>query len=353
MSNINMKARMVSPILAIALTFLGSVSVAQSPGDSAPPFPPPGRLVDVGGWRLHLNCSGSSDASRPTVILEAGVGDFSVEWSLVQPGVARFARVCSYDRAGDGWSELGPYPRTMHQIVYELHTLLDKAGEHPPYVLVGHSYGGVIVRLYQSMYPSEVAGMVLVEAGADNPLRMLGDGRVVHASDLPTGRPVPPVKTANPLRESDIPPSALSQMKAGAAEDAAHPNPGSRVKLPPEAQRMRAWALARWQHVAAAVNPVETEELMEMRTQRLKNDHPLGDLPLVVLTRGIAEENGPDSAALEEEHRKDHAAVAALSRKGKQVIAGNSGHHIQLDEPDLVIAMIRRVIAEAMPAHIA
>jgi hypothetical protein len=110
---------------------------------------------------------------------------------------------------------------------------------------------------------------------------------------------------------------------------------------------MRAWALSRWQHAAAAVNPVESEELMGLRTERLKSEHPLGDLPLVILTRGIAEENGPDAGALEEEHRKDHAVLAALSRKGEQVIAKNSGHHIQLDEPELVIATIRRVVAAA------
>jgi hypothetical protein len=189
--------------------------------------------------------------------------------------------------------------------------------------------------------------MVLVEAGADNPLRMLGDGRVVHASDLAAGRPVPPVKTANPLRETDIPPAALSQMKAGAIEAAAHANPGSRSKLPPEAQRMRTWALSRWQHAAAAVNPVESEELMDLRTERLGSEHPLGDLPLVVLTRGIAEEEGPNARALEEEHKNDQATLAAPSRKGEQIIATNSGHHIQLDEPDLVITTIRRVVAAA------
>jgi pimeloyl-ACP methyl ester carboxylesterase len=80
-----------------------------------------------------------------------------VEWSLVQPGVAKFARVCSYDRAGDGWSEFGPHPRTLRQIVYELHTLLDKGGVKPPLVLVGHSYGGWLVRLYAATYPADVA----------------------------------------------------------------------------------------------------------------------------------------------------------------------------------------------------
>lgn len=107
---------------------------------SSPPYPAPGKLVDLGGWRLHLNCTGEASASQPTVILEAGAGDFSVDWSLLQPRVARFARVCSYDRGGSGWSDLGPRPRTMHQIIWELHALLEKAGDRPPCVLVGHSW---------------------------------------------------------------------------------------------------------------------------------------------------------------------------------------------------------------------
>src|SRR5580692_9072071 len=116
--------RLSSQLLMLLVTLL-SFQIDPTP----PPFPPPGKLVDVGGWRLHLNCSGDVKPPAVTVILEAGAGDFSVEWSLVQPEVAKFARVCSYDRAGDGWSDLGPGPRTMHQIVYELRTLLDRAGE--------------------------------------------------------------------------------------------------------------------------------------------------------------------------------------------------------------------------------
>ena len=141
-----------------------------------PPLHPPGSLVDVGGWRLHINCTGKARASQPTVVLEAGIGDFSVEWSLVQPGVAKFARVCSYDCAGDGWSELGPHPRTMHQIVFELHILLEKAGVRPPYVLVGHSYGGPLVRLYAATYPADVAGMVLITVSMASALRVFGIG---------------------------------------------------------------------------------------------------------------------------------------------------------------------------------
>ena len=141
--------RRTAVVATIVLACVASAAHAQ--GDSTPPpFPAPGRLVDVGGWRLHLSCTGEARPSQPTVILEAGLGDFSVEWSLVQPGVSRFARVCSYDRAGDGWSDIGPHPRTFRQIVYELHTLLERAGVRGPFVLVGHSYGGWLVRQYQS-----------------------------------------------------------------------------------------------------------------------------------------------------------------------------------------------------------
>src|SRR5262245_2999715 len=142
--------RTVQPSLSVlawaALFMLLQVTSIQAQNESAPPLPPPGKLVDVGGWRLHLNCTGEARAGQPTVILEPGIGDFSVEWSLVQPRVAKYARICSYDRAGDGWSDWGPHPRTFRQIVYELHTLLDKAAVKPPLVVVGQSSAGRLVR---------------------------------------------------------------------------------------------------------------------------------------------------------------------------------------------------------------
>ena len=196
-----------------------------------PPFPPPGKLVDVGGWRLHLNCTGEARASQPTVILEAGAGDFSVEWALVQPGVASFARVCSYDRAGDGWSELGPHPRTKRQMVFELRALLEKAGAPPPYVLVGQSFGGPLMILYAATYPTDVAGMVLVDSGQLNPFRYV-NGKLVRFAETATGRPVPPVKTSNPLRESDIPPDARAQIEAAARQSVPTANDPPRDKLP-------------------------------------------------------------------------------------------------------------------------
>ncbi len=333
--------------LAVLMTLTPTLGLAQV-ASTPPPFPPPGKMVDVGGWKLHLNCTGELRPSQPTVILEAGVGDFSVEWSLVQPRVANFARVCSYDRAGDGWSELGPHPRTMHQLVYELHTILVNGGVKSPLVLVGHSYGGWLVRLYASTYRSEIAGMVLVEAGADDPVRMLSDGTLAHSSDLVTTRPVPAVKTEGPLRISDIPSAALAQMTAGLQQASATANEPPRDKLPADAQRMRTWALGQLGHVAAAVNPFENEELAGLRADRAKTDFPLGDMPLIVLTRGIPEETGPQGAALEVEHRRDHTAIAAMSRRGQLIVATHSGHHVQLDEPGLVSDVIHDVLAQAV-----
>jgi pimeloyl-ACP methyl ester carboxylesterase len=281
------------------------------------------------------------------VILEAGAGDFSVDWSLVQPGLARFARVCSYDRAGSGWSDLGPRPRTMHQIVYELHTLLEKAGERPPYVLVGHSFGGWVVRLYQLTYPRDVTGMVLVEAGADDPLRMRADGTLVRASDLVTGQPVPAVKTSGPLRESDVPPRIVAMIQSQVPGLVQHANDPPRDKLPLDAQRMRAWSYAQLKMHISNDNPVEAEELGVLRAARLRTEHVLDDLPLTVLSRGLPEGSSEQGGEAEGDHRRDQASLVGLSSVGKQVIARRSGHHIPLDEPDLVIRTIRDLVAAA------
>jgi pimeloyl-ACP methyl ester carboxylesterase len=337
---------------ALALTsFLliggGPSAVRAQDAVTSPPFPPPGRLIDVGGWRLHLNCTGEPRPSQAIVILEAGAGDFSVDWSLVQPGVARFARVCSYDRAGSGWSELGPQPRTMTQIAYELHTLLDKAGERPPYVLVGHSFGGGLIRLYQLKYPADVAGVVLVDAAADNPWRQTADKGLVRSSDLATGKPIPDVKTSDPLRYDQIPERFVTMIKNQIPQLSAHANDPPRDKLPADAQRMRTWSYGQIKMHISNDNPFEADELEMLRQKRTRTEHVLGDTPLIVLSRGIPEDSSPAGQAGEQEHDSDQAALVALSRIGKRVVAKRSGHHIPLDEPDLVAAAIRDVIAAA------
>jgi pimeloyl-ACP methyl ester carboxylesterase len=339
--------RMTRRMVVAVFLLLGPATLAQGPASTSPPLPPPGKLIDLGGWRLHLNCTGESRASNPTVILEAGAGDFSVDWSLVQPGVAGVARVCSYDRAGAGWSDLGPRPRTFRQQVWELHTLLTKAGERPPYVLVGHSRGGWLVRIYQSTYPAEVAGMVLVEAGGDDPVRMTREGKRVRSSDLATGQTIPPAKTSDPLRESDIPPRIRDMIEPQAREFSRYANAPPRDKLPDDAQRMRTWSLAQVKHHIVNDNDYESEELAALRAERVQKEHPLGDMPLIVLSRGPSEEERIGNPTGYDEHQKNQASLVSLSRSGKQVIAQRSGHLVPIDEPALVVTAISDVIAAA------
>lgn len=127
-------------------------------------FQPPGRRVDIGGHRLYLHGTGERRPGEPAVILEAGHSDWSHCWPSVQPEIARFARVISYDRAGFGWSDAGPRPRTPLRIVTELHDLLDRAGETGPYIFVGHSLGAALGRLFAGLYPREILGMVWVDS---------------------------------------------------------------------------------------------------------------------------------------------------------------------------------------------
>jgi pimeloyl-ACP methyl ester carboxylesterase len=150
---------MIAGLLALAV--IGAVYQAVATEIDQRAYPPPGKMVDIGDHRLHIHCVGQGS---PTVILESGLGTMSADWANVQPEVAKTTRVCAYDRAGTGWSEPGAEPRDPRQIASELHTLLGNAGIDGPYVLVGHSFGGLYVRMYAARFPKEVEGMVLVDA---------------------------------------------------------------------------------------------------------------------------------------------------------------------------------------------
>jgi pimeloyl-ACP methyl ester carboxylesterase len=129
-------------MMTALILLLGPHSAFAQP---ASPGPPPGRLVDIGGHKLHLYCTG---AGAPTVVLEAGASAFAIDWQLVQPEVARNNRVCAYDRLGHGWSDANT--GTDAHVIGNLHSLLQQAGERPPFVLVGASRGGLFVRMYQA-----------------------------------------------------------------------------------------------------------------------------------------------------------------------------------------------------------
>lgn len=308
--------------------------------------PAAGRLIDVGGWRMHINCSGEARVGQPTVILEAGSSDFSIDWAFVQPEVAAFTRVCSYDRSGSGWSDLGPYPKTLKQTVFELHMLLEKTGVSGPLVYVGHSYGGRLARIYASTYPTEVVGIVMVDAGHEDSLMSI-NGRMIREWEMATGQPVPPPQAANPLRVDQIPENIRQQLEAAAAQSAREPVGPPHNKLPPDLQRARAWAMSQIKWYASNNSPFIGDEILALKTARAATKYPLGDMPLVVLTRGIpippTVERGIER---EQERQRLKADLAALSRNGRQVTASaGTGHHIHIDEPQLVIRAIREVVS--------
>jgi pimeloyl-ACP methyl ester carboxylesterase len=148
-------------IVLLVLAVAGAIYQAIATELAERAYPPPGEMVDVGGYSLHINCEGQGS---PTVVLDAGSGGFSAQWVRVQREVSGTTRVCAYDRAGMGWSEMGPEPRDARRITSELHTLLGKAGIEGPYVLVGHSFGGMYMQTYAARYPEEVAGVALVDS---------------------------------------------------------------------------------------------------------------------------------------------------------------------------------------------
>jgi pimeloyl-ACP methyl ester carboxylesterase len=271
---------------------------------------------------MHLHCTG---AGTPTVAFESGASSFAIDWSLVQPEVARTNRVCSYDRAGYGWSEVGEV-ETPDRIVRNLHALLEAGGEKPPYVIVGASVGALYARLYQRRYPSEIAGMVQVDPS--------NEGRYV----LIDGKQVPLVSVSARELADSIPPGKPSVPPARPPQTG-HPFD----RLPPDLYRIR---IALDRQLIDFVQKaditrqliVESEEglraaLVELRDAAANGEHPLGNLPLVVLTRGSANT----------ELRALHASRAQQSTRGRQVIVEGAAHEIHLTHPHEVAAAIREV----------
>lgn len=157
-----------SVLLGVILILAGCVYQAIGQANDARTVTPPGELVDVGGYKLHLNCVGQGS---PTVVLDTLSGGMSPYWAWIQPEVAKITRVCAYDRAGRAWSEANPQPQTLEGTARDLYTLLTNAKVAGPYVLVGHSIGGLYARQFHALYPDQVAGIVLLDASHPEQLR--------------------------------------------------------------------------------------------------------------------------------------------------------------------------------------
>jgi pimeloyl-ACP methyl ester carboxylesterase len=310
--------------IALILPFIGLIYQAIATRLDERKYPPSGRLIDVGGYRLHIQGSESeSDKDGPTVILDAGLGDCSLTWSLVQPEIAKFTSVYSYDRAGLGWSEPAPTSRTSKQMVRELPALLTNAGIKKPYVLVGHSAGGINALLFASHYPEDVAGIVLVDSAHEDQGFVLSPIlQNVGPLTAPFGLPrlfSPIFFSANPVFARDS-------------------------KYPPVYRAM----IARTNHVFAFRQ--EFLNFEQSLSEAGAEKKSLGDIPLIVLTADHPEQTVGLSQAQAEwvlNQKNLQKELAHRSTSGKQIIVDNSSHFIQYDHPEVVIEAIRAVMDRA------
>ena len=304
--------------------------------------PPPGRLVDVGGHRLHLVRAGHGS---PAVIFDAALGASSISWSFVLPEVARVTEACAYDRAGMGWSDAGPMPRTAGRIERELHELLARGEVRPPYVLVGHSFGGLVARLFAARRREDTAGLVLIEPAQpedwavpgeserrliDRGVRLcrygataarLGIARVVAAlagaGALAPARALAAVVSRGGLRREDE--SILAPVwklpARGAAAAAAPLDATAVLRIAWQPDRSICESAAEVAREGSGVRP---------------------DLPLVTIS----------SAGASERRLQSDAALARLSSHGRHVVSTTGGHWVPLDDPRTIVDAIVSVVEE-------
>lgn len=283
-------------------------------------YPPAGRLVDVGGYRMHLDCRGEGS---PTVVMDAGLGGSSLDWSLVQTDIARTTRVCSYDRAGMGWSDASPLPRTPSHIADELHLLLTNAGVAGPYVLVGHSLAGKNVRMFALAHPDEVAGMVLVDARSE----------LVDA--------LTPKAEVDAFRVGLKIQGALYTLARRFGVARAF---GARLVDQPLVSPDIAAEMVLLQTRGTAIAETTKEGLVRSADDAALAGSTLGSMPLVVIASAASMADIPNWPAAQRE-------LAALSTQGRFFVAQQSGHAIHLDQPGIVIDGIGEVLVKARSAR--
>lgn len=309
-------------ILVLALTALTWTAGTFAQSRIARENPPPGKLVEVGGFKMHMNCTGEGS---PTVILEAGLDDFSIFWSQVQPEIAKVTRVCSYDRAGLGWSQTSPDPRTSATMVQELHSLLTNSMVDAPYVLVGHSFGGALMRLFAHTYPNEVAGIVLVDAAPDELFLRIPRWRNAIEGKLSFYRGLALLNSLGLLA------LAPENINRGIPTDMLTP------------YRAIATSTGYFQ-ASLAENEAFENNLAEVRNANID----LGELPLIVISRGYWDPMpGFTNSENQEAWRKwqeMQSELLSLSSNSRQILATESEHSIHLQQPELVVDAINTVV---------
>ena len=304
-------------------------------------YPPPGQLIDVGGFRLHLHCLGEG---RPTVVLDAALGGSSVSWSWVQPEIARTTRVCAYDRGGFGWSDAAPMPRTASRMAAELRSLLERADVPPPFVLVGHSFGGLILRVFAARYREDVAGIVFVDSAHPedwvNPAAkeqaqidrgLLLCRRGAAASRMGAAHVVAVLGSLGAFTVARLIAKAVSLGNLSKEDEGIM---APMWKLPTHARQPLRQFWTSEKFYSALGNQIDwIRQSAEEALEASKDGY--GDLPLVT----ISCTNPGDYRVNQQE------ALARKSTCGKHIVASNSGHWIPLDEPRIVIEAIQEVVA--------
>lgn len=300
-------------LIILGLATIGAIRESRAEAADLRAYPPPGKMVDVGGYRLHINCTGDGS---PTVVIDAGWGDWSAAWSSVQLSVEKTTRVCTYDRAGYGWSDSGPMPRTARQFAKELHTLLTAANVPGPYVLVGHSLGGFTMRVYAHDYPEDVAGIVLVDSMSPDQMKPSAASATPQAAALSGASSLPSlVARIGLVRLLGGPPDANSPLPPDSAK------PYNALSVTPKHLQTfldEGKGMAEGGRQAAAVTT-------------------FGDRPLIVLSRGLDQKQ--DWQAMQ-------ADLLRLSSHSQQLIADKSAHNVHLDQPQAAAAAITEMVKQ-------
>lgn len=329
--------RILGVIIAIIFLLGGSGLIFQYVAEMRDKklYPPVGQMVDVGGYRLHLNCTGQGS---PTVILESGLGSPALQWALVQQKLEMTTRVCSYDRAGVGWSDVGPLPRTSQQMVNELHTLLHRAGIEGPYVLVGHSLGGFNVRLFAHNYPGETAGIVLIASGSENDdSRMPQEYKKIEESNKQTDRLLITLTRFGITRlVGNL--GLLSSLTRLLSE---FPSDIQAEMIALTFYRPQYWATT-----YAELSAVEEDKSQVAATGSL------GDLPLVVLSGSPDVSRLPSSFPVEQIKRTFQdlqVELAGLSSNSAHIVCDTCDHYIPMTNPEKVVEVIKLGLASIHP----
>jgi pimeloyl-ACP methyl ester carboxylesterase len=299
--------------LVCALAATGAVYQAVATERDGRALPAPGRLVDVGGYRLHLNCIGSGS---PTVILESALPAGSSVWAWIQPELAEVTRVCAYDRAGEGWSDLGPEPRDATRVANELYALLSRAGIDGPLVLVGHSFGGLYARVYAAAHPEQVVGMMLIDASHPDQWTRTPDGAATQKRNQVSAAIAPWLARLGFFRlsgfvhiDADLPRQQQAEIRAFTS--------GTRV----------------WESDAAVFRAID-ETMAEVR-----GSGTLGATPLIVLT---ATEHGFPIDG-EQLHQQLQLELVGLSSSARHYVVDGATHVSLVDNQAQARVTVQRI----------